>query len=86
MFYLYTRKRNRGAMIQHHLNKMNKKVVGKFNIKGKLYHTIYATAITAGCKSLILYRKEQLYMEISIDNSYLNELEQRGNYGTIRKH
>ena len=83
MFYLYTRKRNRGAMIQHHLNK---KVVGKFNRKGKIYHTIYATAITAGCKSLMLYRKEQLYMEISIDNSYLNELEQRGNYGTIRKH
>ena len=82
MFYLYTRKRNRGVIIQYHL----KKVVGEFNIKGKIYHTIYATAITAGCKSLILYRKEQLYMEISIDNSYLNELEQRGNYGTIRKH
>ena len=83
MFYLYTRKSNMGVMIQHHLNK---KVVGKFNRKGKVYHTIYATAITAGHKSLILYRKEQLYMKRSIDNSYLNELEQRGNYGTIRKH
>ena len=83
MCYLYMRKSNRRVMVQHHLNK---KVVGKFNRKGKIYHTIYATAITAGCKSLILYRKEQLYMEISIDNSYLNELEQRGNYGTIRKH
>ena len=47
MFYLYTRKRNRGAMIQRHLNK---KVVGEFNRKGKIYHTIYATAITAGQK------------------------------------
>ena len=83
MFYLYMRKSNRRVMVQHHLNK---KVVGKFNRKGKVYHTIYATAITAGHKSLILYRKEQLYMKRSIDNSYLNELEQRGNYGTIRKH
>lgn len=55
MFYLYTRKRNRGAMIQHHLNK---KVVGKFNRKGKIYHTIYATAITAGQKILIFERKK----------------------------
>ena len=47
MFYLYTRKSNMGVMIQHHLNK---KVVGKFNRKGKIYHTIYATAITAGQK------------------------------------
>ena len=76
--------RNNKTEVSHSVRR--KKVVGKFNRKGKIYHTIYATAITAGCKSLILYRKEQLYMEISIDNSYLNELEQRGNYGTIRKH
>ena len=40
--------RNNKTEVSHSVRR--KKVVGKFNRKGKIYHTIYATAITAGQK------------------------------------